>query len=102
MKKVNGKDVLVIQTANETEIAMSKKNLENAQHVLNLMVNVLSFMEDNLCLGYEDTDRRAHAVIVARQQFEEGMEAISTLIANETMTIALDSVGLSESLPNKK
>lgn len=92
MKKVNEKDVLVIQTANETEIAFSKTNLQNAQHVLNMMVDVLSFMEKNLCLGYEATDRRAHAVIVARQQFEEGMEAVSSLIGYETMTIALDSV----------
>lgn len=92
MKKVNEKEVVVIATANETEIAMSKKNIENAQQVLNKMVDVLSFIEQNFVSCYEAEDRRAHAVIIARQQFEEGMEAISTLIGNEAMTIALDSV----------
>ena len=92
MKKINEKEVVVIATANETEIAMSKKNLENAQQVLNMMVDVLSFIEQNFGSCYEAEDRRAHAISIARQQFEEGMEAISTLIGNETMTIALDSV----------
>ena len=90
MKKVNEKEVVVIATANETEIAMSKKNIENAQQVLNMMVDVLSFIEKDFV--YEAEDRRGHALIIARQQFEEGMEAISTLIGNEAMTIALDSV----------
>ena len=92
MKKINEKEVVVIATANETEIAMSKKNLENAQQVMKKMVDVLSFIEKNLGSCYEAGDRRAHAISIARQQFEEGMEAISTLIGNETMTIALDSV----------
>ena len=92
MKKINEKDVLLIVTANETEIAMCKKNLENAQTVMNMMVDVLSFIEQNFGSCYETEDRRAHAISIARQQFEEGMEAISTLIGNETMTIALDSV----------
>ncbi len=100
MKKIKEKEILTITTANETEIAISKKNLENAQHVLNMMVDVLSFIENEFV--YEAEDRRGHALIIARQQFEEGMEAISSLIGYETMTIALDSVGLSESLPNKK
>lgn len=92
MKKINGKDVVAIQTANETEIALCKTNLQNAQQVMNMMVDVLSFIEQNFGSCYEAGDRRAHAIIIARQQFEEGMEAISTLIGNETMTIALDSV----------
>lgn len=92
MKQVNGKDVVAIQTANETEIAMSKKNLENAQHVLDVMVDVLSFIEKNFAKRYEAEDRRRNAIINARQQFEEGIGAISTLIGYETMTIALDSV----------
>lgn len=92
MKKVNEKEVVVIATANETEIAMSKKNIENAQQVLNMMVDVLSFIEKNLGDRYEAEDKRGHAVIIARQQFEEGMEAVSSLIGYETMTIALDSV----------
>ena len=90
MKKFNEKEVVVIATANETEIAMGKKNIENAQQVLNMMVDVLSFIEKDFV--YEAEDRRGHALIIARQQFEEGMEAISTLIGNEAMTIALDSV----------
>ena len=90
MKKVNEKEVVVIATANETEIAMSKKNIENAQQVLNMMVDVLSFIEKDFV--YEAEDRRGHALIIARQQFEEGMEAVSSLIGYETMTIALDSV----------
>ena len=92
MKKINGKDVVAIQTANETEIALCKTNLQNAQQVLNMMVDVLSFIEKNLGDRYEAEDRRGHAVIIARQQFEEGMEAVSSLIGYETMTIALDSV----------
>ena len=90
MKKVNEKEVVVIATANETEIAMSKKNIENAQQVLDMMVDVLSFIEMEFV--YDAEDRRGHAVIIARQQFEDGMEAISSLIGYETMTIALDSV----------
>lgn len=92
MKKINENEVVTIATANETEIAMSKKNLENAQRVLNIMVDVLSLIEKNFGSCYEAEDRREHAIIIARQQFEEGMEAISTLIGYETMTIALDSV----------
>ena len=92
MKKVNENDVLTIQTANETEIAFSRTSIKNAKQVLNMMVDVLSFIEKNLGDRYEAEDRRGHALIIARQQFEEGMEAISTLIGYETMTIALDSV----------
>ena len=88
----NKKNGAQVANVNETEIKQSKENLENAQQVLNMMVDVLSFVEKNLGNRYEAQDRRGHAVIVARQQFEEGMEAISTLIGNEAMTIALDSV----------
>ena len=90
MKKVNGKDVLTIQTANETEIALSRTSIKNAQQVLNMMVDVLFFIEKEFF--YDEEDRRGHALIIARQQFEEGMEAVSSLIGYETMTIALDSV----------
>ena len=90
MKKVNEKEVVVIATANETEIAMSKTSIKNAKQVLNMMVDVLSFIEKEFV--YEAEDRRGHALIIARQQFEEGMEAVSSLIGYETMTIALDSV----------
>ena len=90
MGKINGKDVLTIQTANETEIALSGMSIKNAQQVLNMMVDVLSFIEKEFF--YDEEDRRGHALIIARQQFEEGVEAISTLIGYETMTIALDSV----------
>ncbi len=92
MKKVNENEVKAVATANETEIAISEKNIENAQQVLNMMVNVLSFIEKSLANRYESADRRGHAIIIARQQFEEGMEAISSLVGYETMTIALDSV----------
>ena len=90
MKKANEKDVLTIQTANETEIAFSRTSIKNAQQVLNMMVDVLSFIEKEFV--YDAEDRRGHALIIARRQFEEGMEAISSLIGYETMTIALDSV----------
>ena len=88
----NKKNGAQVANVNETEIKQSKANLENAQQVLNMMVDVLSFIEKNFGSCYEENDRREHAIIIARQQFEEGMEAISTLIGNETMTIALDSV----------
>ena len=88
-KKENGAQVANV---NEAEIKQSKANLENAQQVLNMMVDVLSFIEKNLGDRYEAEDRRGHALIIARQQFEEGMEAVSSLIGYETMTIALDSV----------
>ena len=88
----NKKNGAQVANANETEIKQSKANLENAQQVLNMMVDVLSFIEKNLGGRYEAEDRRGHAVIIARQQFEEGMEAVSSLIGYETMTIALDSV----------
>ena len=90
MKKVNENEVKAVATANETEIAISEKNIENAQQVLNMMVDVLSFIEKEFV--YEAEDRRGHALIIARQQFEEGMEAISSLVGYETMVIALDSV----------
>ena len=88
----NKKNGAQVANVNEAEIKQSKANLENAQQVLNMMVDVLSFIEKNLGDRYKAEDRRGHAVIIARQQFEEGMEAISTLIGNEAMTIALDSV----------
>ena len=90
MKKINEKETVTIATANETEIAMSKKSIENAQQVINEMVEVLSFIENGFVYAAED--RRGNAIIIARQHFEEGMEAISSLIGYETMTIALDSV----------
>lgn len=88
----NKKNGAQVANVNKTEIEQSKANLKNAQQVLNMMTDVLSFMEKNLGNRYEAEDRRGHAVIIARQQFEDGMEAISTLIGNEAMTIALDSV----------
>ena len=86
----NKKNGAQVANVNETEIKQSKTNLENAQQVLNMMVDVLSFIEKDFV--YEAEDRRGHALIIARQQFEDGMEAISSLIGYETMTIALDSV----------
>ena len=91
MKK-NNENGAQVANVNKAEIEQSKANLQNAQHVLNMMVDVLSFIEKNFGSCYEAEDRREHAIIIARQQFEEGMEAISTLIGNETMTIAIDSV----------
>lgn len=89
MKK-NNENGAQVANVNKAEIEQSKANLQNAQHVLNMMVDVLSFTEKEFV--YEAEDRRGHALIIARQQFEEGMEAISSLIGYETMTIALDSV----------
>ena len=91
MKK-NNENGAQVANVNKTEIEQSKANLQNAQQVINMMVDVLSFIEKNFGSSYEAEDRRGHAIIIARQQFEEGMETISTLIGNETMTIALDSV----------
>lgn len=91
MKK-NNENGAQVANVNKAEIEQSKANLQNAQHVLDMTVDVLSFIEKNLGSRYEATDRRGQAIAIARQQFEEGMEAISTLIGNETMTIALDSV----------
>ena len=90
--KQNKENGAQVANVNKTEIERSKTNLQNAQHVLSMMVDVLSFIEKNFGSCYEENDRREHAIIIARQQFEEGMEAISTLIGNEAMTIALDSV----------
>ena len=90
--KQNKENGTQVANVNKTEIEQSKANLKNAQQVLNMMVDVLSFIEKNLGDRYEAEDRRGHAVIIARQQFEEGMEAVSSLIGYETMTIALDSV----------
>lgn len=89
MKK-NNENGAQVANVNKAEIEQSKANLQNAQQVLNMMVDVLSFIEKEFV--YEAEDRRGHALIIARQQFEEGMEAISSLIGYETMTIALDSV----------
>ena len=88
--KQNKENGARVANVNEAEIKQSKTNLENAQQVLNMMVDVLSFIEKEFV--YEAEDRRGHALIIARQQFEEGMEAVSSLIGYETMTIALDSV----------
>lgn len=90
--KQNKENGAQLANVNKEEIKKSEANLKNAQQVMNMMVDVLSFIEKNLATRYEAEDRRGHAIIIARQQFEEGMEVISTLIGNETMTIALDSV----------
>ena len=92
MKQNNENGAKTAKNVNESEISQSKANVKNAQQVMNMMVDVLSFIEKNFESCYEAEDRRAHAIIIARQQFEEGMEAISSLIGYETMTIAIDSV----------
>lgn len=92
MKQNKENGAKTAKNVNEIEISQSMANVKNAQQVMNMMVDVLSFIEKNFGSCYEAEDRRAHAITIARQQFEEGMEVVSSLIGYETMTIALDSV----------
>ena len=51
--KQNKENGARVANVNEAEIKQSKANLENAQQVLNMMVDVLSFIEKNLGDRYE-------------------------------------------------